>query len=81
MNCSGVLFPNDGILLRKLGIAGQRFLNAAGLARVQRASRVERQQHFYFTGLLVQHFFAHRHHGQPRSTPAAFSSSANFLRA
>ena len=81
MNGLGVLFPDHGVLPGKLGIAGQRFINAAGLARVQCASRVERQQHFYFTGLLVQHFFAHRHHGQPRSTPAAFSSSANFLRA
>ena len=57
------------------------FVDAARIACVQGAGRVERQQHLDFAGLLIQHFFAHRHHGQPRSMPAAFSSSANFLRA
>jgi hypothetical protein len=68
-------------MLRKLGIAGQRFVDTAGIARIQRAGRMPRQQHFYFTGLLLQYFFAHRHHGQPRLMPAAFNSSANFRRA
>jgi hypothetical protein len=42
---------------------------------------VEWQQHFDLAGLLIQHFFARCHHGQPRSMPAALSNSANFLRA
>ena len=81
MNGLGILFPDHGVLPGELGIAGERFLDAAGIARVQGAGRMQWQQHFDFTGLLLQHFFAHRHHGQPRSTPAAFSSSASFLRA
>ena len=81
MNGLGVLFPNNGILLGKLWIAGERFVDAAGIARIQGAGRMPWQQHFYFTGLLLQYLLAHCHHGQPRSTPAAFSSSANFLRA
>ena len=81
MNGFGILFPDHRVLLGEFGIAGERFFDAAGIARVQGAGRMKWQQHLYFTGLLLQHLFARRHHGQPRSTPAAFSSSASFLRA
>ena len=54
--------------------------SSAPITRVQRAGRMERQQHLDFAGLVIQHFL-YRHHGQPRSMPAALSSSANFLRA
>ena len=77
----GIFLPDHGVLPGEFGIAGQRFLDAAGIARIQRAGRMPGQQHFDFTGLLLQHFLARCHHGQPRSTPAAFSSSASFLRA
>ena len=55
--------------------------DTARVTRVQRAGRMPWQQHLDFAGLLIQHFFARCHHGQPRSMPAAFSNSANFLRA
>ena len=77
----GVLFPDHGILPGQFGIARQRFIDAASIARVQRAGRMPGQQHFDFAGFLIQHLFARCHHGQPRSMPAAFSRSANFLRA
>src|ERR1700679_3458510 len=75
----GVLFPDRRVLPGKLGIAGQRLIDPAGIARIERTGRMPGQQHFYFTGILFQHFLAHCHHGQPRSMPAALSSSANFL--
>src|ERR1700686_5525482 len=81
MNGFGEFFADHGVLPGEFGIAGQRFFDAAGIARAQSARRMPWQQHFYFTGLLVQHLLVRRHHGQPRSMPAAFSSSANFLRA
>ena len=56
-------------------------VNPAGIARIQRAGRMPRQQHFDFTGRLLPCFLARRVHGQPRSTPAAFSRSASFFRA
>src|SRR5207253_9585673 len=40
MNGLGVLFPNNGILLGKLWIAGERFVDAAGIARIQGAGRM-----------------------------------------
>ena len=55
--------------------------HAAGTLNARDARRVPRQQHLDITWLLLQHFLAQCHHGQPRSTPAAFSSSASFLRA
>ena len=81
MNRLGIFLADHGVLLRELGIADERFVDEAGIARVQSPCRMPGQQHLYFTGLMLQHFFAYRHHGQPRSTPAAFSRSANFLRA
>lgn len=76
-----VLAADRGILPGELGITRERFLDTAGVARIQRAGGMPWQQHFNFTGLLLQHLLAQSHHGQPRSTPAAFSSSASFLRA
>ena len=81
MNGLGIFLADHGILPGKFGIAGERFIDAARIARVQRAGRMQWQQHLDFAGLLIQHFLAHCHHGQPRSMPAALSSSANFLRA
>jgi len=58
----------------------RRVDDALGVAGAERAGRMKWQQHFDFTGLLLEHFL-HCHHGQPRSTPAALSRSASFLRA
>ena len=80
-NGLGVFLADHGILPGKLRIARERFVDTARVAGVQRAGRMQWQQHLDFAGLLIQHFFARCHHGQPRSMPAAFSSSANFLRA
>src|SRR5664279_3073663 len=81
INGLGVLFPDRSVLPGKLGIAGERLFDPARITRIERTGRMPGQQHLYFTGLLFQHFFARCHHGQPRSMPAALSSSANFLRA
>ena len=77
----GIFLADDGVLPGEVGIAGESFLDPARVARIQRTRGMPGQQQLDIAGLLLQHLFAQCHHGQPRSTPAALSNSANFLRA
>ncbi len=54
MNGLGMLFPDRGILLRKLRIPGKRFIDPTGVARIQGAGRMPWQEHFQFTRPLLQ---------------------------
>jgi hypothetical protein len=81
INGLGILFPDRSILLRKLGIPSERFVDPAGIARIQGAGRMPWQQHFYFTRLLLQHSFSCRYHWPASLRPAASGRSADFLRA
>jgi hypothetical protein len=80
MDGFGELFLDDGILPRQLRVASERFVDATRIARAQRSGGVPGQQRLDFLGVHVRQL-ADSSHGQPRSTPAAFSSSANFFRA
>jgi hypothetical protein len=64
INGLGVFLADDGVLLGKGGLAGERFLDAPAIARIQRADRVPGQQHFYLAGPLLQDL-VRRHYGQP----------------
>ena len=81
MDGLGEFFADHGILPGEFGIAGQRFLDFSGIPRIERTGRVPRQQQFDLARFRLDYFSARSHHGQPRSIPAALSSSANFLRA
>jgi hypothetical protein len=78
MNGLGIFFADDGILPGQFGVAGKRFIDAARIARVQRAGRMEWQQHFDFAGFLISRFPLPPS-GQPRRPGAAFAFG-QFLR-
>src|SRR5262249_5219437 len=63
----------------ELGILRQRLLHPFGVAAAQGSRGVPRQQRFDV--LALRRLVSRHHHGQPLSTPAAFSSSDNFFRA
>jgi hypothetical protein len=67
----GMFVPNRRILPCEIGVRCKRVVNHPGIACIQRAVCVPGQQHFDFTGHSFSQSIAHRHHGQPRSTPAA----------
>src|SRR5262249_42603059 len=78
----------DGLLLLlahqrqapgELAVVRNRTLDPLAVAAAQRAGGMPRQESFDL--LALGRFFAYRVHGQPLSIPAAFSSSANLLRA
>jgi hypothetical protein len=60
-------------------IVRERTFDALGVAAAQRSGCMPRQE--ILDLVAVASLFAHRVHGQPLSTPAALSSSANFFRA
>ena len=64
----------------ELVVARERLLDPLRVAAAQRAGGVPRQQGFD-VALRGRFFLLDRVHGQPRSIPCAFNSSANFLRA
>jgi hypothetical protein len=66
MNGLGTLSEDCVILPGKLGMAGEGFIDPIGIARIQGAGRMPRQQHLHFSKLLSRFFcfFAHRYSGQ-----------------
>jgi len=74
----GEFLADQVVAPRQLAVARQRLLDAIGVAAVQRAGRMPRQQSF---DLMALWLFIDHVHGQPLSIPAALSSSASFLRA
>jgi hypothetical protein len=71
INGGGMFVPNRRKFPCEIGVRSKRLVNHAGIARIQRAVCVPRQQHFDFTWHSFSQSIAHCHHGQPRSTPAA----------
>src|SRR5207237_2288540 len=73
------LLAHEVVLQLKVTVSGQGPRDPVGVMTSQRAGGMPRQQGF--EALALGRFFVQYRHGQPLSIPAAFSSSANFLRA
>jgi hypothetical protein len=57
MNDLDTLVADRGVSFCKLNIAGERFIDATGIARAESACRMPWQQYFYFAGLLLWNFW------------------------
>src|SRR5215472_14090759 len=78
MDCLRKLLADEIVAPREFAVAGERLLDAIGVAAAERPCRVPGQQSFDLVALWL---FVDRFNGNPLSIPAALSSSASRLRA